>query len=246
MYSLFLDSEAGDRDELIARLHELGTLGIVEGDAHLQAFFEAEVPPEALLREFAARAPEILPADDIDWEKRNYDAWPPLEIGRSWFVIAPFRTDPTPPGRIRLEINPGMASGTGIHPCTQLCLQAMEEVLRRGFKVLDIGTGSGILARAAELLGASSVVACDIDPDSLRDARQATGALLYQGTVDAVSPGHFDLVICNVSENVARKILDLPFPTGKHIILSGFSSLPRAPSGTLLERSGWQCLLLRT
>ncbi len=246
MYSLFLDSEAADREELIARLHELGTLGIVEGEAHLQAFFDSATGPETLLSEFAARHPEILPSEEVDWEQSNYDAWPPLEIGRRWFVIAPFRRDPTPPGRLRLEINPGMASGTGVHPCTQLCLEAMEEAVRPGDRVLDIGTGSGILARAAELLGASIVVACDTDFPSLQAARQATGAFLYQGSADAVTPNDFDLVICNVSEYFARTVLDLPFDKGKRIILSGFSDLPQAPSGTLLERSGWQCLLIRT
>ncbi len=75
------------------------------------------------------------------------------------------RRQPTPPGRLRLEIYPGMACGTGRHPATQLCLQAIERYVRPGARVLDVGSGSGILSDAARLMGAASVIGCDIDPD---------------------------------------------------------------------------------
>jgi ribosomal protein L11 methyltransferase len=67
--------------------------------------------------------------------------------------VAPWSEQAAPPGRVRLEIEPGMACGTGRHPATQLCLEAMERFVRPRSRVVDIGTGSGILARAATLLG---------------------------------------------------------------------------------------------
>ncbi len=64
--------------------------------------------------------------DDTDWVQHTYDAWPATLVGETFFLVAPWCKDPTPPGRIRLEINPGMQCGTGQHPCTQFCLEAME------------------------------------------------------------------------------------------------------------------------
>ena len=69
-----------------------------------------------------------------------------------------------PDGRVPLYLNPGLTFGTGAHPTTQLCLELLEEVLRPGDKVLDLGCGSGILAIAALALGASRAVGVDIDP----------------------------------------------------------------------------------
>src|SRR5204863_7377462 len=110
---------------------------------------------------------------ETDWVQATQDAWPPLFVGEKFFVVAPWRTEPTPPGRLRLEINPGIQCGTGQHPCTQLCLQAMERVLRPGDRVLDVGSGSGILSIAAALLGAAMVVACDLDPEARPDDTRA-------------------------------------------------------------------------
>ena len=146
--------------DLLADLYEAGTAGVIEHDGQLEAFFEdAEV---------AARFGEPRLTAETDWVQHIYDAWPPLLVGEKFFVVAPWRTEPTPPGRFRLEINPGQQCGTGRHPCTRLCLEAMERVVRPGDSVLDVGTGSGILSIAAKLLGAGRVAACDIDPDAAK------------------------------------------------------------------------------
>ena len=142
----------------VAALWEAGTLGIVEGDGYLDAYFELE--------ETAGRfgAPQLAP--ETDWVRATEEAWPPLLVGEKFFLVAPWRTEPTPAGRFRLEINPGMQCGTGQHPCTQLCLEAMEKVIQPGDSVLDVGSGSGILSIAARLLGAGLVISCDIDPEA--------------------------------------------------------------------------------
>src|SRR6185312_9564809 len=109
-------------DELATlRLWEAGTLGITEGDGYVDAFFEdADVAsqfgvPEAVV--------------DVDWVAQTQASFPPLLVGEKFFVAAPWRTEPTPPGRIRLVINPGSQCGTGYHRCTQLCLEAMEKLV---------------------------------------------------------------------------------------------------------------------
>src|SRR5579871_267501 len=157
MVSVRVDVEPEDLDALIAALAEAGTAGIVEGDGWVEAFFD----DATAAREFG----EPRETAEVDWVAQTEDAWPPLLVGEKFFVVAPWRTEPTPPGRFRLEINPGTQCGTGQHPCTQLCLAAMERLIRPGDSVLDVGSGSGILSQAAMLLGAGRVVACDVDAD---------------------------------------------------------------------------------
>ena len=110
MVSVRVPVEPENADQLTAALWEAGTLGIVEGDGYLDAFFD---DPQ-VAREFG----EPAASADIDWVARTRDAWPPLLVGEKFFVVAPWRSEPTPPGRFRLEINPGMQCGTGQHPCT--------------------------------------------------------------------------------------------------------------------------------
>ena len=73
----------------------------------------------------------------------------PMLAGERFFLVPPWCDDPAPPGRLRLEIYPGMACGTGRHPATQLCLEALERTVRPGMTLVDVGTGSGILSAGA-------------------------------------------------------------------------------------------------
>ena len=208
MYQIRIEVKAALQDTLIAELWEAGTLGVVEGDGFVEAFFDDF--------ETAARFGTPLPAPDRDWVQETEDAWPPLLVGEKFFVVAPWRTEPTPPGRFRLEINPGMQCGTGQHPCTRLCLVAMERIIRPGDRVLDVGTGSGILSIAAKMLGATTVVACDIDPDAAREAA------FFIGSVDAVATNAFDVVIANISEIVIGDLKPEFDRVAPRRILSGF------------------------
>jgi ribosomal protein L11 methylase PrmA len=211
---------SNDDDLLIGRLWEAGTLGVTEGDGYVDAFFEdAEV---------ATQFGEPQAVVDVDWVARTQAAFPPLLVGEKFFVAAPWRTEPTPPGRLRLVINPGAQCGTGYHRCTQLCLEAMERLIRPGDSVLDVGSGSGILSLAARLLGAGRVVSCDIDPDA------AGPETFFIGSVDAVRSGTFDVVVANINEDVMGSMRADFERVARVRILSGFQD----------DDGDWTCVTL--
>jgi ribosomal protein L11 methyltransferase len=219
MFTVRIPVEPERQDALVADLWEAGTLGIAEGAGFLDAWFDD--------RTTAAQFGEPQPAPQIDWAAKVQAEWPALEVGEKFFVAPPWNTDPTPPGRFRLEINPGLQCGTGQHPCTQKCLAAMERHIRPGDRVLDVGSGSGILSMAAKLLGAGLVVACDIDPEAARPVP------FFQGSVDAVRSGAFDVVVANISEEVIGRLLPELERVAPVRILSGFQD----------EAGEWTCLV---
>ncbi len=102
--------------------------------------------------------------EEEDWAEAWKSFFHPIRVSER-FVVKPTWRDYTPAAdEIVLEIDPGMAFGTGMHPTTVLCIRALESVVRPGMSVLDVGTGSGILALASAKLGASRIVGVDMDP----------------------------------------------------------------------------------
>ena len=99
-----------------------------------------------------------------DWAEAWKEHFPVLRIGEH-LVVAPTWREHTPaPQDVVIRLDPGMAFGTGLHATTRLCMVALERLVQPGDRVLDVGTGSGILSIAAALLGASAVTAVDVDP----------------------------------------------------------------------------------
>ena len=193
MFSLEIDSDADGRDLLIAELWELGSAGIVElSDTRVRAFFASDAERASLLARYPNAS--VREEENRDWVQEARDLLQPMEVGRRFFLVPEWRDDPTPPGRFRITVNPGLAFGTGVHETTRLCLEALEELVTPGIDVLDVGTGSGILAEAARLLGASRVIACDIDEEAVRVAGHG-----FIGSADAVRSGAVDLVVANIS-----------------------------------------------
>jgi ribosomal protein L11 methyltransferase len=213
MYIVLVD------EDRLTELYDADPAGIVEHDGWYEAFFAD--------RETAERFGEPIVCPETDWVQHTYDAWPPLLVGEKFFVVAPWRGDPTPPGRFRLELNPGQQCGTGQHPCTQLCLEAMERIVQPGDSVLDVGSGSGILSIAARLLGASRVVACDID------AEAATFVPFFVGSIDAVRSDSFDVVVANINESVIEDLHPEFARVARRRILSGFRD----------DAGAWTCVV---
>jgi ribosomal protein L11 methyltransferase len=219
MFSLEIDCDPDDRDLLIAELWEQGSAGIVELNPQtVRSFFEDDVSRAVLMKLFPGARPRQ--EETRDWVQSARDLLQPMEVGRRFFLVPEWRDDPAPAGRFRITVNPGMAFGTGVHETTRLCMEALEDYLRPGMSVLDVGTGSGILAKAAKLLGAGTVTACDTDPVAVEIAGQG-----FVGSVDAVATDAADLVMANISPEaitaLAADLLRVRKPGGV-LLASGF------------------------
>jgi ribosomal protein L11 methyltransferase len=172
--------------------------------------------------------PSFRPVAEEDWTEAWKKRLKVLRIGEH-IVIQPSWLDYRPePEDVVIQLDPGMAFGTGLHPTTQLCLRALEEYIRPGTEVLDLGTGSGILAIAAARLNARHVLAVDHDQQAVKVARDnvATNQLqgtvrVRQGSLSDVS-GMYDLVMINI---LARVIVGM--------VQEGLSERMR-PNGVLI------------
>ena len=204
MFSLEIECDPEDRDLLIADLWDLHSAGIAElSNSRVRAFFEDSADRSELARLFPGSRLRV--EEERDWVQSARDLLQPMEVGARFFLVPEWRDDPTPAGRFRIVVNPGMAFGTGVHESTRLCLEALEEFVKAGDGVLDVGTGSGILAQAAALLGAGKVYACDIDPVAVEIAKSG-----FIGSVDAVASSSVDVVVANINpETIVRIASDL-------------------------------------
>jgi ribosomal protein L11 methyltransferase len=251
MFSLELACTQETKDLLIAEVWELGSSGVVELDAeldatHLRVFFDDDSLAPAMSERFKSPA-HIW--ENIDWVAESRQNIEPMEVGEKFFLVPQWRDDPTPAGRLRIEINNGLAFGTGRHETTRLCLEFLEQLVRPGMTVLDIGTGSGILAQAAKLLGAGTVIACDIDPLAVEVAA-AAGLNAFIGSAQALASGRADLLVANISPEALRELAD-EFPrllkSGAHAILSGVEvhdQIPFPPIATRAEGT-WRAHLIQ-
>jgi ribosomal protein L11 methyltransferase len=188
-WQLTLPASPDCSDGLTNFLWEQGALGVVEeeepGSApRLRAFFAESASSAGLLdavRDYQAslrslgfavesHGTELTPLRDEAWASAWQQSFPPRTIGRRLLVLPPWIEAPAGAGdRLSVVIEPGRAFGTGHHGTTEGCLVLLEEALAAspGGPVLDIGTGTGILAIAARKLGAPVVVAIDVDPDAI-------------------------------------------------------------------------------
>ncbi|MGP0071434.1 MAG: 50S ribosomal protein L11 methyltransferase [Bryobacteraceae bacterium] len=250
MFSLLFHPSPDLEDILIAELQECGTAGITEEGGGLRAFFETSADRAALLEHFSQFTPQFREEQSIDWEQATREAWPPICVGERFYLVAPWdRAATVPAGRLRLEIYPGMACGTGRHPATQLCLQAIERCVKPGARVLDVGSGSGILSDAARLVGAGCVIGCDVDPEAVRIARERVQVPMFVGSVDAVRSEWADVVVANIDaatlERIAPELERVRKPEST-LILSGFPDWD-VPEGfspkEILRLEEWCCFL---
>ena len=152
-----------------------------------------------------------------DWAEAWKSGYQVLSLGRRLRIVPSWIPYSPGPGEVTITLDPGMAFGTGLHPSTQLCLRALEELIEPGMRILDVGTGSGILAIAAAKLGASEVLAVDIEGVAVRTARENVAlngvsdiVRVAEGSVDDVYRGSFDGVLANIlAEVIARLAGDL-------------------------------------
>jgi ribosomal protein L11 methyltransferase len=170
--------------------------------------------------------------DDQDWERAWLDRFHPMQFGERLWICPAGQRPPEAPDQVLIDLDPGLAFGTGTHPTTELCLQWLDGHAPRGEHVLDYGCGSGILAIAALKLGAASVWAVDIDRQALwatreNAARNQVEARLKTGLPDELPEQRFDLLLANILANplieLASRLACLVRPGGR-LVLSGVLS----------------------
>jgi len=156
--------------------------------------------------------PQVREIKEEEWAEAWKAYYEPQHIGHRLVVCPSWQTYASD-SEVVITLDPGMAFGTGLHPTTRMCLEAIEEHLSYGAKVLDLGTGSGILAIAAAKLGAKSVLALDTDPLAVKVAKEnvlANGigkrVKVKEGSLEMAKGSLFDLVVVNI---LARTIVDL-------------------------------------
>jgi len=168
----------------------------------------------AIFQRVRQQAPPISRAvvEECDWTeewKKSYASFP---IADSFFVIPSWENSNCPADRLPVRIDPGQAFGTGTHETTQLTMEALERWVEPSHTVLDVGTGSGILAIASRLLGAKRVFACDIDAVAAHIARAniernaESDVYTFCGSLDAVNSNCIDLLLGNLTADVIRNL----------------------------------------
>ena len=160
---------------------------------------------------------ETANCQDEDWENNWKQYYQPLPIGRRLLVVPQWLHPENPEGRIPVRLDPGMIFGTGAHASTQMCMMALEAAVRGGERVIDLGSGSGILSFTALLLGAGTATGVDIDPKAEDIAREnaemnglgpdrfraVTGNVIDDQTrMEELALGGYDIVLANIVADV--------------------------------------------
>ncbi|WP_144934087.1 50S ribosomal protein L11 methyltransferase [Paenibacillus sp. 32O-W] len=174
------------RDTSLGQWYELPLNDIPEGRAIIKGYYPEGTDMDSLLAKLKQSVAQLEEfeidtgspvfghtlVDDEDWATAWKQYYKPLRISDR-LTVKPTWEDYTPsPGEIVLELDPGMAFGTGTHATTALCLRTLDKVIRGGEDVIDVGTGSGVLAIAAAKLGARAVLALDLDPVAVSSAAE--------------------------------------------------------------------------
>ena len=250
-------------------------------DYNLKAYFDSVTASQALISDLRDALQEIpvLKNQDIsvtlggsvrteDWAEDWKQNFSTFHVGKS-LVIRPSWEDYTPQaGEVVIEIDPGMAFGTGTHGTTLLCLEVIAELLDRPdppVNMLDVGTGSGILALGAAALGCREIVATDIDPVACAIAREnvdkndsADQIKIDEHPLEELA-GQFDLIVANIlaEENIRLKdafmehlspggwlILSGILKEKEPLVRHGFADLPLEFSPSRYQDE-WVCLIMR-
>lgn len=226
-------------DRLMAALDDASPTAVEErDDGSVRVFFGTEAArarAAELLRAFVDLRVLSLDISDEDWAARSQKGLGPVRVGR----IVVSTSEEMIPGVISISIPPSMGFGTGHHASTRRCLELLQRIPLEGARVLDAGTGSGLLAIAAWRLGAASVIALDCDPDALQAAAEnlernrASPAVQIVEVDLATLPRQqnprvrppFDLVLANLTGSLLERsagILTGLLGPGGRLIASGF------------------------
>ena len=205
---------------------------------------------------------ELEKVEQEDWQNGWRKYYHPMEIGRHLAVVPSWQEYET--DRVKLILDPGLAFGTGGHETTSLCLEALDELVRGGERVLDIGTGSGILAIAALKLGAAQAEGVDIDPVAVRTAGEnaalngvADRLTVLVGDLSDKASGQYQIITANIVANAIMALAPaVPglMAEGGVFIASGIIDTRKEEVIAALqaaglkvqevkEKRGWECIV---
>lgn len=254
-----------DRDAgTAAEAAQFGEPGLDEPHAWRRNWVVALLPGDADVMALLARLD--LPADvehvvetvaEQDWVRLTQAQFEPIRITERLWIVPSWHTPPDP-AAINIELDPGLAFGTGGHPTTRLCLAWLADHIRGGEAMLDYGCGSGILAIAAARLGAGRVIGVDIDPQAVhasRDNARRNAASAEFFLADAAPAQPVDILVANILTNPLKALAPLlagRVAPGGRIVLSGILE-PQADEVMAAYRpwfdmapwavdEGWVCL----
>jgi ribosomal protein L11 methyltransferase len=244
-------------EELPELLAPWGVLGLEIGGQSdrgvmVTVFLSGVDPSEAdgvchLLTDRGADVEERELLEALDWLAEFRKSIHPFEVGKRWWIDPhPDRPTAAPSDRRRLVIEPRMAFGSGSHESTQAILLALEDIEISGRRVLDVGTGSGVLALAAECMGANLVVGLDVDETAIcvafETARQqewSSRVSYVLGPVECIGGAEFDIVMCNMITSIflplVGEIRSRLVPAGIAVFSGLLASEVESVSGALLE-----------
>jgi ribosomal protein L11 methyltransferase len=199
----------------------------------------------------------VRDVEEQDWVRLTQSQFDPIPIGKRIWVVPSWHDAPDPDALV-LELDPGLAFGTGSHPTTRLCMEWLEEAVAPGQSLLDYGCGSGILAILAKKCGANPVVGIDIDPQAVESARynsERNHAEVTYGLPADCPAGEFDMVVANILSNPLKlmaSMLASKVKPGGRLALSGILArqalevaqayAPWIDISVWREYDGWVCL----
>ncbi|VFR38066.1 Ribosomal protein L11 methyltransferase [plant metagenome] len=244
---------AWDRNRVVALLPD----GADPAQLIEAALLDSGVPAEAV------RDWHLRDVPDADWVRLTQSQFGPIHVGERILIVPSWHADEVPAPqasdtRIAIQLDPGLAFGTGSHPTTHLCLEWLAECLPQGATVLDYGCGSGILAIAARKLGAGLTRGIDIDEQAVQatlDNASVNGVGVLAALPDGLPDGQSDVVVANILSNplkVLAPMLAGRVASGGHLVLSGVLArqaeevaaayAPWIALSVWQTRDGWVCL----
>lgn len=276
-YGIYIEDYSGLEDEVMEIAHvDLIDEALLQKDRDV-AKIHIYIDPEDNIEEAVQFLRERLTAAAIeykidlsnvkedDWLNNWRKFFKPMPIGDRLLINPSWYTDTDPKGRAVLNIDPGLAFGTGKHETTRLCLETLERYIKGGEKVLDVGCGSGILGIAAVLLGAQSAFGVDIDTTAVKTANENAVlnhvdqqfSAIAGDLVDKVQ-GKYDIIVANIvadaiialsasvkafmkpdSVYIVSGIIDTRADDVKNAIAGNFDIMEEITMG------GWYCFVLK-
>ena len=228
-----IDVSTNAPDLLLAIVDDFGPTAVedLERNGSVRVFFPSAADRDAALRALASRFDTTaVDVSDQDWARRSQENLSAVTVGR--ITVLPSPEPPIPkPGAIAIVIVPSMGFGTGHHATTRLCLAALQAIPLTSLVVLDVGTGSGVLAIAADRLGAARAVGIDSDPDAIQSAHEnlalnpgVTRVRFEQADLSAMPLPIVDVVTANLTGALlirSAPALLAALGSGGTLILSG-------------------------